>query len=155
VNFAVLQGDYLNYLMTLESTHALRFVGSNRRTDPLHCTALGRSILAHMGKDRQEYFLRGPLSKQTPFTIVDPKDLRKIFEDAKSRGYAFEENESDVGVACFGAPVFDRGEAVAAISVSVPTARVDNALRRKLTSAVRQAASQLTRALNETGAAPA
>ncbi len=92
-------------------------------SDPCFSTALGRAIVAYLPLERQAFLLRNALiEKRTPMTVVDPKALKKVLEDVRTRGIAEEENQTDVGVMCIAAPVFDADGVVASISL---TARID------------------------------
>jgi DNA-binding LacI/PurR family transcriptional regulator/DNA-binding IclR family transcriptional regulator len=127
VNLGVAREGQIIYLSVLESRHPLRRVASPQGVDPLHTTALGRAILCHLPPEEQAAVLgSSPFEKRTPFTETDPERIRAILRQARADGYAVEQDQTDVGVTCVGAPVFAHGRVVAAISVSVPTARVES-----------------------------
>ncbi|MCZ7647916.1 MAG: IclR family transcriptional regulator [Planctomycetota bacterium] len=145
VNLGVLRQGRVRYLRVLESRHPLRRVAEPHGSDPFHTTALGRAMAAFAGAAQQEQLLKHtPREQRTPYTVMDAERLRGILKETRKRGYAIEQDETDIGVMCLGAPVFD-GEAVAAaISVSAPTARVDAQTRRHLIEAVREACRELS-----------
>ncbi|MGA2117386.1 MAG: IclR family transcriptional regulator [Bryobacteraceae bacterium] len=91
--------------------------------EPLHCTALGKPILAGMNRHLMLYALekRG-LARSTRHTITDVATLERQFQQVRQQGYAVDREESAEGVCCIGSPVRDyTGAVVAAISVSMPT----------------------------------
>jgi len=91
---------------------------------PLHCTAIGKALLAHADPALRQQVLAGPLERRTPRTVVAPGLLRRQLEAVLESGVAFEHEESAPGLTCVAAPVLVRGtEAVAAISVTGPTTR--------------------------------
>jgi DNA-binding IclR family transcriptional regulator len=50
--------------------------------------------------------------------------LREL-EKVRAQGYAVDHEESEIGLVCFSAPLFDhRGDCVAAMSLSGPTTRM-------------------------------
>jgi DNA-binding IclR family transcriptional regulator len=119
-------------------------------TDPFHCTALGRAIVAHLPDARRDQLLAasaGPLEQRTQATVTDRRTLVRILAQVSTAGHAVERDQTDVGVTCVGAPVFRRDEAVAAVSLSVPTARAGDARLRGFVRAVRAAAAAVTDAL--------
>ncbi|GAA4478905.1 IclR family transcriptional regulator [Rhodococcus olei] len=91
---------------------------------PLHCSAIGKALLANADPDLQREVLAAPLVRRTPHTVVAPGILRAQLTKAVETGVAFEREESALGITCVAAPVFglDR-EPVAAISVTGPTSR--------------------------------
>ncbi|WP_166135793.1 IclR family transcriptional regulator [Nocardioides ochotonae] len=91
---------------------------------PLHCTAIGKALLAHADPALRQQVLTGPLERRTPRTVVAPGLLQRQLEAVLETGVAFEHEESAPGLTCVAAPVLVRGtEAVAAISVTGPTTR--------------------------------
>lgn len=92
---------------------------------PLHCTAIGKALLAHADGELRRAVLTGPLERRTPHTVVAPGLLRRQLERVLETGVAFEREESRVGLTCVAAPVLDADgrTALAAISVTGPVGR--------------------------------
>lgn len=154
VNLGVLRQQGIVYLRVLESTHALRRVATPDEVDPFYCTALGRAIVAYLPEPQRERLLRtASLEPRTEHTIIEADALREQFAQVRENGYALEMDQTDLGVTCIGAPLFQHDQVVAAISLSVPTARSDDQRRAQLIDAVRAAATAMTDKLNtSTGA---
>lgn len=86
---------------------------------PLHSTALGKMLLAHLQNDELNIFLQKPLQRLTDHTITDPEKLRSELTRIKEEGYAIDNEESIKGLVCISAPIFHRnGQVIAAISIS-------------------------------------
>jgi DNA-binding IclR family transcriptional regulator len=92
---------------------------------PLHCTAIGKILLAYGDQQLRRDVLSSPLERRTPHTVVAPGLLRRQLTRALETGVAFEREESTVGLLCVAAPVLveDGSAAVAAISVTGPVGR--------------------------------
>ncbi|MFI6600796.1 IclR family transcriptional regulator [Nonomuraea sp. NPDC050536] len=114
---------------------------------PLTCTGVGKALLAFSGPDFIDEVLGRPLRRLTPQSIVDPKRLEEAIGQIQAAGLAYEREEAQVGGACIAAPIFSDGEAVAALSVSVPLARFHPT---RLAPAVKTAALGVSRALART-----
>lgn len=143
VNLGILRHDRVIYLDVLECTLPLRRVAA-RTSDPFHATALGRAIASRLPAERRSRLLaRARLERRTAATIADRRRLAAEIERAGRQGYAIEENETDVGVACIGAAVCVGDEVVGAISVSLPVARLDASSRRRLVELVRKTAGTI------------
>ena len=67
------------------------------------------------------------LKKYTKHTIDNYKDLIAELKDVREKRYSVDREEQEIGLYCIGAPILDRnGKAIAAISISGPTARMKN-----------------------------
>ena len=93
---------------------------------PLHTTALGKSILAHLPGDRVEAIVdRHGFASETPKTITDRGELSADLDDVRKRGFALDDEEFLAGLRCVGAPVCtDEGEVLGSLSVSAPKNRL-------------------------------
>ncbi len=82
-----------------------------------HATAQGKVALAFGNGDFRDR-LRGRLERMTPFTIVDPKLLKKELMLIERRGWATAYNEALLGMNALAAPVLNtRGDLVATIGI--------------------------------------
>lgn len=112
---------------------------------PLHCTALGKAILAHSEHDLVESVLAEELPRISPQTIIDPVLLRRELARVRETGVAYDVEESRAGLFCVGAPILGaHGRVVGAISVTGATG-VSQAQR--FGPAVRASAMALSRNL--------
>jgi IclR family acetate operon transcriptional repressor len=86
--------------------------------EPAHATAPGKALLAHRASWRDSV-LAQPLQRHTPRTLTDPRDLLAELGRIRSRGYALDNGEHHEDVHAIAAPVFQAGDAVAALTVSL------------------------------------
>lgn len=113
------QGKVL-YIDQVESPHSLRVNTEVGFTAPLHCTALGKVLLAWEVAPIPE-----ELASYTPRTQTDPKLLQFDLDKTRSLGYATDDEEFTNGVRCVAAPVIDfRGKVIGALGISGPAARI-------------------------------
>ena len=92
----------------------------------LHCTSLGKAVLAHLPDERVDAILdHHGLPERTPDTITDRGELDAELERVRERGYAQDDGERLSGLRCIAAPITDQdGVAVGAVSVAGPTSRI-------------------------------
>jgi DNA-binding IclR family transcriptional regulator len=91
---------------------------------PLHCTAIGKALLAFSPPEVLVRLVEQGLTRRTPRTITAPGLLRQQLDRVAETGVAFEFEESTVGLACVAAPVLDAADRpVAAISITGPITR--------------------------------
>jgi DNA-binding IclR family transcriptional regulator len=150
VNLALLDGGQILYVERIESQRSLRTATAIGFRAPLHCTALGKSILAHspsLQAGIQEN--PGSLEKLTENTITDPETLLAELEGVEERGFALDREEQMIGVRCVAAPVFDsQGRPCAAISLSGPAQRISEQIAQgEIIRGVVWAARQLSERL--------
>ena len=87
----------------------------------MHCTALGKAVLAFLPPQRVRTILvRQGMARHTPRTIMAVSAMERELSRVRRQGYAVDDVEFEDGVRCVGAPIFDhRGTPIAAISVGV------------------------------------
>lgn len=108
------------YIDQAESPSALRVNVAVGQLAPLHCTALGKVLLAF-----GDLPLPVPLESYTPRTIVEASALAGELELIRGQGFAVDDLEFDSNVRCIAAPVFDfRAKMVGAIGISGPASRL-------------------------------
>lgn len=91
---------------------------------PLHCTAIGKALLAYSGPDLLGRVVGPGLERRTPRTLTAPGLLRSQLERVVETGVAFEHEESAAGIVCVAAPVLDAEDRpLAAVSVTGPVLR--------------------------------
>jgi len=153
VNLAVLDGRHVLYIHVMESEHSFRLVSQVGMRRPLHCTALGKAILAFTQVDEREAIIRSlDLERFSPNTITSSSGLRRDFEKIRRSGSAIDDEEAGLGSRCAAAPIFDRSsKVVAAISVSGPTARIDRTRLNTFGKVIREGAGEISRKLGYRG----
>ena len=89
---------------------------------PAYATSMGRVLLASLPPVSLEAWLADcqPL-RNTPHTVTDLRRLRRIVRDVGTQGYAYVEQELELGLCSIAVPVRDRdGRVVAALNASMP-----------------------------------
>jgi len=93
----------------------------------MHCTGLGKAMLAFLPEHERNKYTAGNLKKFTERTITDQGRLIKELELIRNRGYAVDNMEHEHGVTCVAFPVFGANrQIVAALSTSAPSLRLDD-----------------------------
>jgi len=94
---------------------------------PLHCTAVGKAIMAYLSKDKVAAIVKGKgLKKYTENTITNKKELENEFRKIREQGYAIDNIEHEEGVRCVAGPIRDyTGKVIASMSISGPAFRIN------------------------------
>jgi len=144
-NLGALIGNEVVYLDRVETQWplALRFQAGSRV--PVHCTAIGKLLLAAMPRRGQDRLLRQvPLKAHTGATITDPAALRRELDRIREQGFAIDNEEFLAGVVCAAVPVAGpRRRRYGGLAISAPAARMDAGKARDHIPALRRAAGLL------------
>jgi len=121
-NLAVKHGDLGIYVDKIESQDfGIKLFSAVGKTFPLHCTALGKVLLAHSAPREVKRVLSPPLTSFTSRTITDPEKLREELRIIRRQGYAVDREEVTRGLMCVAAPIYGHNEdVIGAISVTFP-----------------------------------
>lgn len=149
VHLAVLDRNEVVYIEKVESNQAVRMHSTIGSRNPVHCTALGKAILAYLPPEPQAALLeKASLSRRTLRTITDRAELQAHLEQVRAQGFAVDDMENEDGIRCVGAPIFDhQGRVIAALSVSGPAYRLDLERAYQLAAQVKAAGRAVSREL--------
>ncbi|MEU6999253.1 IclR family transcriptional regulator [Nonomuraea sp. NPDC046570] len=140
-NMAVLEGDFVVYVAQVHSPRRLRmFAEVGRRVLP-HSTAVGKVLLSDRpDAESVALFARTGMPRRTANTITETAAMLAEIGRVRSRGYAMDLGEEELGVHCLAVPVRDGSRVVAAMSVSGPAERIDALDREELAEGMRKIA---------------
>ncbi|MFT7772258.1 DNA-binding transcriptional regulator KdgR [Roseateles sp.] len=117
------------YIHKVDSRHMLGMYSRVGRRAPLHCTAIGKVLMAWEHPERRDRILDGAGFKRfRDKTITTRPAFLAELEQVKKQGFGEDREEFDDHIRCLGVPIFDRlGQPIAGMSVSFPTFRFDEA----------------------------
>jgi IclR family KDG regulon transcriptional repressor len=143
---AILDGTDSVYLAKVDSSQPVRLVSEVGKRVPAHCTAGGKVLLSGLTDEELARRYAGrSLEAMTPNSITSMKALRAELSRARRAGFACDRSESNPAVCCVAAPV--RGqheELIGALSVSIPTTRIDDSWPETLVPTVIEATRDLS-----------
>ena len=147
IHLSVVDGIEIVYLDKIDSPQPVRAYSEVGGRAPAHCVATGKVLLAHAGTVALAA-LPTPLPHPTQKTVRTLRALRADLAQVRQRGFAVNREEWRTGVSGLGAPVFDHsGQAIAAVGLSAPSARLGPARARKLGAMLVATANSITQAL--------
>jgi DNA-binding IclR family transcriptional regulator len=149
VNLAVRDGIEAISIYVAQGTENLQLVSRLGRRMPLWCSAAGKALLIAHGDDEiREMLAPIRFTPLTANTIGDLDGLLAQMAGIRRRGWALNDEESERGLRVVAAPVRDRrGTVTAAISISGPIFRLDDARVEQLAAAAHRTAEELSRQL--------
>jgi IclR family KDG regulon transcriptional repressor len=147
VQIVVRDGRYVVYIVKVDSTHSIRLVSDVGSRLPSYCTAGGKALLAALPAEEIDVLFPDDeaLKPMTANSISTRERLFAELDLTRKRGWSEENSESNENVACVSAPVYDRsGKCVAAISISIPTLRLDEGKKADYIDLVVKGAAELS-----------
>jgi DNA-binding IclR family transcriptional regulator len=126
VHLAVLRGRDVLYVAKEEGGGFMRMVSTVGRMIPAHATGVGKMLLSALPASEIDrlYPPGADLPRLTGKTVTDRDAFLAALDRARRDGYATDSGQSTLGVECIAAPVLGSdGQAIAAMSVSVPEPR--------------------------------
>ncbi|MCV7062954.1 IclR family transcriptional regulator [Mycolicibacterium vaccae] len=145
VHLAVRDGDQVLYLQRLAGRASVPIVSTVGSRLPLHCTGVGKILLAHAPADVHDRVMRH-LPRVTPKTITSPQLLAAQLQRIRREGLAVTAEEMSLGAYSLAVPIVQSSDnaVAAAIGVVVPTLKRD---RQRLIGALQVAARGIGRLL--------
>ena len=153
VHLGVLEEGEVLYLAKEESSQTIRMISYIGKRAPLHCTALGKVLLAYMSEEeRKEILEEKELPRLTKNTITDKGELEKELDKIREQDFALDREENEKDVRCIGAPIRNyKGKVIAAISISSPIFRIDKNVENNLKEALIKTTNKISKRLGYNG----
>ncbi|MEO8807844.1 MAG: DNA-binding transcriptional regulator KdgR [Burkholderiaceae bacterium] len=149
VHLGMLIDSEIIYVHKVDSTHMLGMHSRVGRRAPLHCTAVGKVLLAWGDATRRERILKGYEFKAfRDKTIVDRAEFDAELERTRAQGFGQDREEFDEHIRCVAVPVFDRlNQPLAGISVSFPSFRFDGTREPEVVAMLQRASRVISKQL--------
>ncbi len=143
-NLGVRQDGEVVYLVSAAGARLLAPRATVGLRLPLHCTALGKCLLAQLPDEEARAAISpAPYERRTPSTITTWRTMRTALDDVRADdGLAVSDQEYEPGLASLAVPVA-WPEGPAALNVSLPTARATGAFREQYVPLLQEAAEAI------------
>jgi IclR family KDG regulon transcriptional repressor len=149
VHLVLLDNHSLVYIDKVDSPSPIRMYSQIGNRPPLHCTGVGKAVLAFLPEQQRDALLEGDdLKRYTENTITDHDELRAHLQQIREQGYAIDDGEHEEYVRCIAVPLLARsGHVVGSVSISAVSYCVDLAVLQSwypiLSDRVRQLSIEL------------
>ena len=153
VHLGVLEGGEVLYLAKEESSQTIRMISYVGKRAPLHCTSLGKVLLAYLSvEERKKILGEEVLPRLTENTITDKMELEQELDKVREQGFALDREENEKNVRCIAAPIRNhQGRVIAALSISSPTFRLDKNVQNNLKEAIIETSEKISKRLGYNG----
>jgi IclR family transcriptional regulator, acetate operon repressor len=132
------------YVYSIEGPQQVRVVGDPGRHGPLHCTSLGKVLIAYAQPHVREHLTHTvPLEVCGPNAITDRERFIEEVAAVRTRGFAIADEEHEFGIRAVSVPVFGGRDGVAALSTAAPAYRMSADQLEALVPTLNEAAKKL------------
>lgn len=143
-NLAILSGDHAEYVAQVPSRHAMRMFTEVGRRVELHCTGVGKALLAQLDDSKVEAIVRRVgMPAYTPHTLTSEAALQGSLTTIRELGYSLDEEEQEIGVRCVAVPIPAGMAPGMAVSVSGPLTRMTPDVVARAVPLLQEAATAL------------
>lgn len=138
-------------LEAIESPYQLHTRGDIGRRAALHCSSLGKALLASLSDPEiTEIVAQRGLARFTNRTITQLSRLQEEVRGIRSSGYALDWEENEEGVCCAAVAIADAsGRTSSAVSISGPTSRISEGRLVEFAQMVAETARAISASLND------
>lgn len=142
VHLAILEGTEAVIVEKVEPPGILRLATWVGRRLDANSSGVGKALLAFtVDEKHHKRFVSQPMARHNKNTISSPQRLARELQKVRRQGYAFEDEEGEIGFRCIGVPLYDSASRViAAISIAGSTSQISNDKLPSLISAVKRTA---------------
>lgn len=138
------------YIDKVESySNSIRMASKVGYTIPLYCSGVGKALLADMDDDKvKKIWKDSKIKSMTEYTIVDFEKFVEELELTRSRGYALDNEENELGVRCIAVSIRSHDNSQGyALSISAPIDRMSDSRIEELSRSVLSLKQELENAL--------
>lgn len=135
VNLGVLvDNGKVHYLRSMVAEHEICSASIIKNSVPVYSSALGKIMTAWLREVDVRQLLSGvDFIPHTNNTIRDTESYICSLEKVREHGYAEENEESEPGLCCIAAPIYNEiGRVIAGLSLSMPSERMHKHSRERL-----------------------
>jgi len=153
VHLGILDKGEVIFIDKIEGPDIVRLFTYPGKRFPGYVTSIGKAIMAYLSDGELEKVLAlQSFQAHTPNTITGKQAFKKHLKQIRRRGYAIDNEENRLTVCCVGVPVFDsNGRALAAISISGPSFRLNLKKLRDLAGPLKSTAIKISKELGYPG----
>lgn len=149
IHLGVLENDLILYVDKLEPKHQTIFMSSKVGTKrALYSSAMGKAALSIFSeKECAAYLARTSLQPFTEQTITEEAQLQQELALIRQRQVAFDDEETEKDIFCFGTTILKEKRLIGTLSVSMPKYRLTDDLQADIIAALIQTKQAIETAL--------
>jgi IclR family KDG regulon transcriptional repressor len=144
----ILEKRQVVFIQKVEGPGIIKFDTYIGKCSELHCTALGKSLLAFQSEETIQAILsKYSFHRFTKKTISTQAALLEELSRVRQNGYSMDNEEEELGVRCIASPILVAGKAAAAVSVTGTTSQIYPEVVDKLITTIKRLAARISASL--------
>jgi len=145
-HLGVLDGDQVVYIEKMDVISSVKLYSQIGLHVHAYCSSLGKCLLSNYSKEDLETRMANcSFIKFTEKTISSMDEFQEEMKKVRIQGWAIDDEESENGHRCIGAPIYDyRGDIIASISASGTTSIFTAARIQQVAGYLKDIAAQLS-----------
>jgi len=148
VQLGIIDQSSVLYVYEMESRRAIRMAAAVGARAPLHCTAVGKVLLAFQSPEYVKELAERGLAPLTDNTVTKRDAFLAMLKEVRGRDCAIDDEESEIGLRAIAAPVRNqRGAVIAALGVAAPVQRMTKKVMQNWVPTVVAAANAVSQRL--------
>ena len=157
IHLTVRHGLSAVYVEKLDSPEPVRIHSRIGAAVPLHCTAVGKVMLAYMPPEEQDRIISQiDFKRLTPNSVGNVQELKTELYRVRKNGYACDLEEHELHIRCVASPIWDHtGSVQSSVSITAPTLRMPVTRLRQLAPLIQSAGLKISAELGYQSAVPA
>jgi IclR family transcriptional regulator, KDG regulon repressor len=149
IHLVILDGQEGVYLDKVEGSGVTVVYSRIGRRVPIHTSAVGKSLVATKTDSELDLLLDGYMyTRRTEKSIGSKEEFLAEIEIARIAGYSIDNEENEPGIVCLAVPIKDySGKVIAAVSVSMPAAKVNDETHNYYIRILKECSSKISHEL--------
>lgn len=146
IHLAVLDRGDVIYIDKLESQKSLRLFSAVGKKGPAYCTGVGKAMLAFLSEEQLVAAIKEQsFTKHTDTTLINEEMLRNDLIKIRESKISLDLEEHEEGIQCAASVILNhRNEPIAALSITAPKFRVDDARFQHFQKLVKEACMKVS-----------
>lgn len=147
VQLCVLDHHKVVYIDDVRRPKPLAIYGEVGIHLPINVSAPGMVLAAALDEEKRQQLLKEEtFPKNTPKTLTDPNELKKVLKKVAEKGFVIDDEQYGIGIRCIAAPIFGHnGRVVAAINITGSVSTITDERIPALVGQVKAAAEEASK----------
>lgn len=147
-HICVMEYNRVVYLLVESGDTTTKFITKKGCFNDIYCTAEGLAILAFKSKPIIDYIVNKNLKAYTPYTIIDPKELKTLIQQVRYNRFSITKDMYAIGHISLAVPIQNySGEVISSLALIGESKQIKDTQYPKIISELKIAAREISKIL--------
>lgn len=144
-HLGILEKNQVVFVQKVDGPGIIKFDTYIGKCSALHCTALGKALLAYQSPERVSALLTNySFDRFTKRTIDSVSGFMTELARVREQCFAVDDEEEELGIRCIAVPIFAEGNVIGALSVTGTTTQIKTEAINGFITAMKCAAARIS-----------